>query len=187
MPEVQAPENNSSDPRWIALRVSRINLAITVLGVLLAFPVMWWLRREVPLWVMVMLALLFALSVSWDLWQILHKDRDSVGAFHLFDLDQAASRTAEGAQIATLAKANGMSPKLGIRVKFANTKKHPVSAEREGTVLPKAFVSPWFTAVRYRSPEDPAWRRFWPRVIALWPDSLDAQEFRKIRVMLKWK
>ncbi len=184
MSEVQAPENNSLDPRWIVLRVSRINLGITLLGVLLAFPVIW-LIRDIPVGALVSLIAAFALSMAWDLWLILLKGRGSVGAFHLFDLDPPPP-IADGAQT-TKTNADVNAPKLGIRVKFANATKNPTALERDATVLPKAFVSPWFTALRYRLPDDPAWRRFWPRVIPLWPDSLDAQEFRKIRVMLKWK
>ncbi|MEP7154970.1 MAG: hypothetical protein ABI905_04310 [Betaproteobacteria bacterium] len=193
MPEVQAPGNNSpapasrpadavlADPRWILLRVSRINLAITLLGALLAFPLMWWLSM-VPAWIRFALLMVFAASMAWDLWLILLKGRHSVGAFYLFDLDRAGPRTAEGARAA-----GSDAPKLGIQIRFANAAKHLLSAEREGVVLPKAFVSPYFTALRYRLPDDPAWRRYWPRVIPLWTDSLDADEFRRLRVMLKWK
>jgi hypothetical protein len=183
MSEVQAPENNSLDPRWIALRVSKINLGLIVLGALLAFPVMWWVDG-LPPWVRISLLLAFAISMAWDLRHILLKARDSVEAFYLFDLDRIAPRTAEGSQIA---KTDTASNKLGIRVRFAKAAKQAAAVEHEGTVLPKAFVSPWFSALRYRLPGDPAWRRYWPRVIPLWPDGLDAAEFRKVRVMLKWK
>ncbi len=185
MSEVQAPENNSLDPRWITLRASRINLGITIAGVLLAFPVIW-LIRDLPLWVLISLIFAFTLSVAFDLRLILLKDRNSVEAFYLFDLDLPMPPPAEASKVAK-AKTDGTTPKLGIRIKFANVATHPASVEREGTVLPNAFVSPWFTALRYHLSGDPGWRRFWPRVIPLWRDGLDPQEFRKIRVMLKWK
>ena len=196
MPEVQAPENNSPaaapspDPRWIVLRVSRINLCITLVGALLAFPLMWWLSM-VPAWVRLTLLLAFALSMAWDLWLILLKGRHSVGAFYLFDLDTVLEHhtglDVQGAESRTAARAKSDAPKLGIQVRFANAAKYLLAAEREGVVLHGAFVSPWFTALRYRLPDDPAWRRYWPRVIPLWQDSLDAAEFRRLRVMLKWK
>ncbi len=171
----ESNENKSDDPRWITLRVSRINLGLNLGGALLAFPVMF-LLHELPDWVRFSLALGLALSLAWDLRLILLKARASVGAFRVFDLDPPKD------SVATVD-----SPKLGIRVRFANAKSNAAAPEREGVVLRKAFVSPWFTALRYRLPDDPAWRRGWPRVIPLWPDSIDAEEFRKIRVALKWK
>lgn len=185
MPEVQAPDNNSLDPRWIALRVSRINLGITVLGAVLAFPVMW-LLGEMPPWIRISLLVGFVLSMAWDLRLILLKGRDSVGAFYLFDLDPQSALAAAGAPSGKR-QAGADSPRLGIRIRFANAVKHPAAAERDGIVLSGAFVSPWFTTLRYQLPGDGAWRRWWPRLIPLWADSLDAGKFRKIRVALKWK
>ena len=60
-------------------------------------------------------------------------------------------------------------------------------AEKTGTVLRVGFVSTWFTTLRYRLPDDPRWRRCWPHIIPLWADSLDKEEFRKVRVALRWK
>ncbi len=185
MPEVQDPENKSPDPRWIAPRVSRINLGITIFGALLAFPVMI-LISGVDAWIRILLLVGFVLSMAWDLRLILLKGRDSVGAFYLVDLDPAPRPIATEAPNAKR-NTGADSPRLGIRIRFANAAKHSVSAESDGIVLPKAFVSPWFTALRYRLPGDAAWRRWWPRVIPLWADSLDAGDFRKIRVALKWK
>ena len=119
-----------------------------------------------------------------DLWLILLKGRYSIGAFYLFDLDQPLAPT-DAQSVVRNIRVN--SPRLGLRVRFANAAKHPGTAECEGIVLPRAFVAPWFTALRYQLPGDAAWRRWWPRVMPLWADSLDAAEFRKIRVALKWK
>ena len=169
----------------MTLRVSRINLGITLSGALLAFPVML-LISGMPPWIRLSLLVGLALSMAWDLRLILLKGRDSVGAFYLFDLDPASPPASPGVQAGNR-KAGADSPRLGIRIRFANTAKHLVSPECDGIVLPRAFVSPWFTALRYRLPGDAAWRRGWPRVIPLWTDSLEAGEFRKIRVALKWK
>ena len=168
MPEVQEPANISADPRWIPVRVSRINLAVTGFGALLSFPVL--LLLPIPLWIRLSLLAIFVAAMAWDIYLILLKAPGSAGAFYLFDLDATAkSSTSE-------------QSRLGIRVRRART-----AAELEGTVLPKAFVSPWFTALRYRLPDDATWRRWWPRVIPLWTDSIDRDAFRKIRVELKWK
>ena len=171
----ESNENKSDDPRWIALRVSRINVGVIVVGALLALAMIY-LLRELSAWIRYLLLAGLLFSMAWDLRQTLLKARNSVVAFYLFDLDAPADDTA-----------NADTPKLGMHIRFANAGSLLAAPEREGVVLRKAFVSPWFTAMRYRLPDDPVWRRWWPKVIALWPDSLDVDEFRKIRVALNWK
>lgn len=179
MTELQAPANISSDPRWIALRISRINLGISMIGGLLAFPIMFLIEGMPPLLRLCVLVL-FALAMAWDLHLILLKGRHSVAAFYLFDRDvrdRAGKADSPGKP----------DLKLGIRVRFARAPLTDSGDGTEGEVLGGTFVSPWFTALRYRLPRDPSWRRYWPRIIPLWRDSIDAEEFRKVRVALKWK
>ncbi len=171
---METDENNSADPRWIVLRVSRINLGVILTGALLAF-MMIWLLRQLPAWIRYPMVIGLALSVAWDLYQTLQKARNSVAAFYLFDLDNPETG------------ADPEAPRLGIRVRYRNAASLLAAPEHEGAVLRNAFVSPWFTAMRYRLPGDPAWRRWWPRAISLWPDSINAEDFRKVRVALKWK
>jgi hypothetical protein len=179
MTELQAPTNNSSDPRWIAVRISRINLGISMVGGLLAFPIMFMIEGMSPVLRLTILVL-FTLAMAWDLHLILLKGRHSVSAFYLFDRDV---RDLAG-RVDAAGKAN---LKLGIRVRFARVSLVDSGDGVEGEVLGGTFVSPWFTALRYRLPNDPSWRRYWPRIIPLWRDSIDAEEFRKVRVALKWK
>lgn len=167
--ETPAIEN---DPRWIEVRVSRINLALTVGGALLAFPVLFIVSMH-P-WLRVGLLVTFAAAAAWDIYLILLKSPYSIRAFHLFELG-AHGATPESGQV----------PRLGIRARVSGGNLSP--REVEGVVLPKAVVSPWFTALRYRLPGDAAWRRWWPRAMPIWPDSIPAEDFRKIRVLLKWK
>ena len=87
MPNVQEPENSSSDPRWIVLRVSRINLLINAVGVLLALAMLGLVA--LPLWARIGLAAAFVAAFLWDLRLILLKSHQSVGAFYLFDRDDA--------------------------------------------------------------------------------------------------
>ena len=175
MPNVQEPENASSDPRWIVLRVSRINLLINAVGVLAALAMLGLVA--LPLWLRIGLAVAFVAAFLWDLRLILLKSRHSVGAFYLFDRDDAPTADTAVPQPA----------KLGIRVRYAQLSGLQLSREAEGIVLSGAFVSPWFTALRYALPQDPRWRKWWPHIIPLWPDSLAAEPFRKVRVALKWK
>ena len=175
MPNVQEPENASSDPRWIVLRISRINLLINAVGVLAALAMLGLVA--LPLWVRIGLAVAFVAAFLWDLRLILLKSRHSVGAFYLFDRDDAPTADTAVPQPA----------KLGIRVRYAQLSGLQLSREAEGIVLSGAFVSPLFTALRYALPQDPRWRKWWPHIIPLWPDSLAAEPFRKVRVALKWK
>ena len=175
MPNVQEPENALSDPRWIVLRVSRINLLIDLVGVLLALGILGLV--PLPLLLRIGLAVIFLAAFVWDLRLILLKNRQSVGAFYLFDHDDAPTADTAAPQAA----------KLGIRVRYTTLSALQLSREAEGIILSGAFVSPWFTAVRYALPQDPRWRKWWPHIIPLWPDGLAAEPFRKVRVALKWK
>ena len=177
MPNVQASENAMNDPRWISLRVSRINLLINAIGVLVALGML--ALVPLPLWLSVVLAVAFCAASLWDLRLILLKSRQSVGAFYLFEIDANA--------VSEPTTASPPAKKLGIRVRYAIASALQVTREAEGVILHGAFVSPWFTAVRYALPQDPRWRKWWPHIIPIWPDSLAADSFRQLRVALKWK
>lgn len=165
------------DPRWIAIRVSRINLAVTLGGAAVAFPLLF----VVPISPAVRVALLlaFLLAMVFDLALTLLRVPQSVTAFYLFDIERDASLRPPGQGAAGAV--------LGIRVRHRGHSQRSAANEHEGTVPAGSFVTPWFTALRYRLPQDPAWRRAWPRVIPLWSDSIGAEDFRRTRVALKWK
>jgi len=171
---VQESANAVIDPRWIVLRVSRINIALNSLGVMMAIGTMAFL--PLPQWLKIAMALVFLAALAWDLRLVMLKSRDSVGAFYVCDLDSSAHLNVPDPQAA----------KLGIRVRYAIIGLSGVR-EAAGTILSGAFVSPWFTAVRYALPDDPRWRKWWPHIIPIWPDSIAADQFRRLRVALKWK
>ena len=50
-----------------------------------------------------------------------------------------------------------------------------------GTVRAGSFVAPWLTVIRWRAPRD----RF-DRSIVVLPDMLAAEDFRRLRVCLRW-
>ena len=52
---------------------------------------------------------------------------------------------------------------------------------RSGTVRSGSFVAPWLTIIRWR----PADARF-DRTLAILPDMLEAEAFRRMRVLLRW-
>lgn len=175
---VQEPANSFDDPRWIPVRVSCINLAVTIVGALISFPVL--MLLPIALWIRLTLLGVFTAAMAWDIYLILLKAPGSVGAFYCFDLDRSPSSPSDTAPTAE-------RPRLGIRIQRARQSRNGLASVCEGVVLQKAFISPWFTTLRYRLDDDAPWRRWWPRVIPLWPDSIGKEEFRKIRVALKWK
>ena len=175
MPIVQESENAANDPRWILLRVSRINLLLSVVGVLLSFIVL--ALVSLPMWLRVALAGIFFASFLWELRLTLLKGNRSVNAFYLFDLDAAPD----------LDNMSLQPEKLGIRLRYGGNAGFQATREAQGVILHGAFVSPWFTAVRYLLPQDPRWRKWWPHIIPIWPDSIAADAFRRVRVALKWK
>ena len=175
MPMVQEPEIAVDDPRWILLRVSRTNLLISAVGVLVALGML--VLVSLPTWARVGIALIFLLAFLWDLRLILLKSSHSVSAFYLFDCDAAHAQ--DGSSLP--------SAKLGIRVRYAAAPASLTHQEAEGVILGGGFVSPWFTTVRFALPQDPRWRKWWPHIIPLWPDSAAAESFRRVRVALKWK
>lgn len=166
--------DTSHDPRWIAIRVSRVNLAVTLAGAAAAFPALFLVPIAPGARAALLVAFLLAMTV--DLVLLLLRLPASVIAFHLVDLDR-------------LVPAGGSEPgpAQGIRIRQRGRWGAPTGPEREGVVLAGSFVTPWFTALRYRLPQDAAWRRAWPRVIPLWPDSIAPDDFRRTRVALKWK
>ena len=184
MPEIENTENSSMDTRWIALRVSHIDLCITLVFASISIPLLLFIGG-VPAWLRFGLLAVLVLSLISDVWLTLQKGRHSVAAFYLFDLDSETPPAAKDSSEVQSTPAPH-APRLGIRVKFANGARH-LHAERDGVVMRATFVSPWFTALRYQLAGDVAWRRGWPRMIALWPDNLNADAFRKVRVALKWK
>lgn len=170
---VQELANTAIDPRWIVLRVSRINIALNSAIVLIAICTVAFL--PLAQWLQIAMALIFVAALAWDLQLVMLKSRDSIGAFYVFDLDSSAHLNVPEPQVA----------KLGIRIRYACIGQGDVR-EAEGTILSGAFVSPWFTAVRYALPDDPRWRKWWPHIIPIWPDGVAADRFRRLRVALKW-
>jgi toxin CptA len=51
-----------------------------------------------------------------------------------------------------------------------------------GRILDGSFVAPWFVVVRWL----PEVARF-PRTILVIPDAVDADEFRRLRILLRWR
>ncbi|MCY7386620.1 MAG: hypothetical protein LH481_00910, partial [Burkholderiales bacterium] len=78
MPIVQESESAANDPRWIELRVSRINLVISGVGMVLALTMLGLV--PLPNWLRLVLATTFFAAFLWDLRLILLKSARSVNA-----------------------------------------------------------------------------------------------------------
>jgi hypothetical protein len=162
--EIQAPQ--IADPREIRLRPSRRSMALTLFASFAALGVIAF--APLPLWLRVAFIILWAVASMIEFRAQRLLAANAVLAFRVFDRDSQAV-------------AKGEAP-LGLEVRM-----NAQASIRRGVVLTGCFVAPWFTALRYRLEGDAPWRRYWPRVIPLWPDSLDTEAFRELRVLLKWK
>ena len=77
--------------------MSRINLAVSMVGALLAYPIMLLVEGMSPA-IRIGLLLLFSIAMAWDLHLILLKGRQSVRAFYLFDRDPGPMAAAGAVQ-----------------------------------------------------------------------------------------
>ena len=73
MPIIQESESATQDPRWIELRVSRINLIISGVGVVFALAMLGLV--PLPNWLRLVLSTVFFAAFLWDLRLILLKSR----------------------------------------------------------------------------------------------------------------
>ncbi|HEX9389777.1 MAG TPA: hypothetical protein VF928_00545 [Usitatibacteraceae bacterium] len=164
--------DQNQDPRWLRLRPSRIHLAVTaggalVAGIVAAFlPLAWWGR--------LMLIAAVILLATREVRRARLLDRGAVTAFYLRDAVTTPEAGGDG------------EPGLVIRLRYRANVLVLAEMDAEGAVLSGAYVTPWFSSLPYCLADDPPWRRRWPRIIPLWPDSLEADAFRRVRVQLKW-
>ncbi len=157
----------NQDPRWLRLRPSRIHLVLALSAGFAAVLVVALL--PLPGWLRVAMVFSVLLLILGEVRRARLLGTRTVRAFYLVDADPLPGAEAQ-------ARTGG----LGIRTMAQG------SPEQEGSILSGAYVSPWFSSLPYCLASDPPWRRRWPRTIALWPDSLEAEEFRRLRVRLKW-
>ena len=170
-PAIQAPVEAAADPRWVVLRTSRVALGITLAAAAAALAVT--LLVPLPVWLRVGFVILWVAFSFIEFSSAALMTRRSVVAFALHDADSAA----EG---------NGPPLKVDLRLRGSKSL-HAAPEIHNAQVLHGGVVTPWFTTIKYRLPQDARWRRFWPRVVPVWFDAIDPDAFRKLRVALKWK
>ena len=176
-------ENNANtlaDPRWVTIRPSNTNLILTSLLAMLAIGALWLV--PLSLWLRIVLCCIALLILVVEVIQIRMLSRFAIGAFYLQLRDSPIVSDDSAA-------ANSKRPSLGIRVRYANPQLRGLKAadEADGAVCGSPYVSTYFSTITYILDSDPAWRRYMPRLLALWADGVEREQFRQVRVLLKWR
>ena len=169
--------NDINDPRWISLKPSTTNLILTLTSALLACGVLWLI--DIEEWMRAIILLLALVVLAIDVYIVRFKSSDAIQAFYLFERDVVNVVNPDAPSLPT--------KQLWVRIRFLNTAKRKSAAEIEALVHRAPYVSTYFSTIPYTLPNDPKWRRWLPRVISLWGDSLDREAFRQVRVQLKWR
>jgi len=176
--------NDINDPRWIQLRPSTTNLILTLASALLACSVLWLIDIEDWMRAIILLLAMFVLAI--DVYVVRFKSSDAVAAFYLVEREVITAVNPD----APLLASSLPSKQLWVRIRFLNVAKRGAgksAAEIEASVHRAPYVSTYFSTIPYTLPNDPKWRRWLPRMISLWGDSLDREAFRQVRVQLKWR
>jgi hypothetical protein len=180
-------EHESEDSRWIALRPSRLQrvavLLMAIVGVTLAVMVMLSEHTWLPLAWRVALVVAPLVGFAWVVWRWF-TPANAVVAFQLVELDGVSRDDPKRA---------------GIRVRRIDSQTTSSDLrEDEGVLVTPAFVTPWLTTIRFQADvrdrgTNSAWGmlRRWcmphAEVVAIWPDAIDPDDFRRVRVALKWQ
>jgi hypothetical protein len=177
------PNQQIQDHRWIQIKPSRLALVVSGLGASLAFAIVVFLlpNDAVAIWAKVVLLFALGAAIWLHLRDALLLSSSAITAFYLLELDAKPSLDADfGSGKNTKEETQGMRLSY---VKPGGT--HEIDATAR--LQTGAFVTPWFTAVPYSLENDRAWRKFWPRVLPIWRDGIEADAFRRVRVQLKWR
>jgi hypothetical protein len=143
-------------------------LVVPVAGIASALPVMW----------LFLLLLLIAVVLTLHVRQTLLRDANSVLAFYLLELDLPIEAMAE-----ISSDEKRPRPLQGMRLRLRASAVDNLGSDNEtrqetrmqARIQANGFVTPWFTAIPYCLETDPAWRKWWPRILAIWPDGIDGE------------
>lgn len=129
-------------------------------------------------------ALTFVFNPSrWLKWGVLVLHLLAGIAIYLADLNMITRIMAWLVVLTSLYTRQRMNPQQTIRLNADGTASMRLNGEWQAArVLPDSLASPWLTIMRIR----PTGTRTTHSMVIL-PDSLEADEFRKLRVWLKWR
>ncbi len=167
---------------WIELYPSNVNLGLTLTAALGALGVLFLI--DLPDWVRAAISTALLFATIADVYFVRMRHARAVVAFRLIDADASGAPPARAEGVANDA---GTPKVLGIGLRYRGHRGGDTTAESQGVVLPRCYVSTYFTSIAYTLPDDPSWRRWFPRVLPLWADGIDAEQFRQVRVRLKWR
>jgi hypothetical protein len=179
---------------WITLKPSQVSLVLTLVlalgsaGVVLVMTLS--PTATTALLVAVLVVTLF------DVWLVRQHHATAVVAFAVSSTSASRSTLDASAESALLFEpessleyAANVPRDLFICVHYRgddkNALREPIAVT--GKLTRQSYVSVYFTSIGYVLDSDPTWRRWFPRVLAIWPDAVDRDAFRKLRVQLKWR
>jgi hypothetical protein len=166
---------------WIAIRPSNTSLFLTLALPLAAALVLFALDISQMIRLALLCVLLLVTVI--DVYQVLQKHRRAVVAFRIQRTVGPAEVQEAPKSAARHAAKNAASLQVVLRYRQQAGQAAPL--ETTGEVLSQTYVSVYFTSVSYRFAPDPSWRRFAPRILAIWPDAIDAESYRQVRVLLR--
>lgn len=183
---------NGEDARWILLRPSNSNLVLTCALAILAIVAVWIV--PLSLWLRIVLCCVALLVLIVEVMQIRMLTRGAIGAFYLLLRDakndaQSGLHTAATATDELAVPPARLKPQLAIRLRYRNPHLRELKSSdvAEGIICGAPYVSTYFSTIPYVLDSDPSWRRYLPRLIAIWADGIDREQFRQVRVQLKWQ
>jgi hypothetical protein len=177
--------SESADIRWISLRPSSVNLGLTLIAPLCAVGLLFVV--DLPDWGRALIATAVFLVTMIDVYFVRQRNARAISAFAL-DRRHVEAKAGARQEAAMAADEAGESQqKLVLRLRYRFPGRAGGAPEVEATVLPRCYVSTYFSSISYLMPGDPAWRRWFPRVLPIWADGIDADDFRHVRVLLKWR
>ena len=175
--------NTTTDPRWIAVKPSTTNLMLTLASAVLACGALWLI--DIADWARAIILILALVVLTCDVYIVRFKSKEAIGAFYLFEREVPVPMLVPE----TPSDAMRVEKQLWVRIRYLNAAKRGAidNNEVDALVHRSPYVSTYFSTIPYQLPNDPKWRRWLPRVISLWADSLDRDDFRQVRVRLKWR
>ena len=185
---------DNQKPQTFFLKRSWTHLIVSVIGALLAI-------ATVCLLPISQTALLMAIGLIIGVtfiacWRAKAQGRDDVISFVLFrreslsvPMSEPMSGLMAGGDAATSIRLE-RDPLSITLMRASQTPVMPSPAFQpvpcHGMVHRGSVVTPWFVSILYRQDNDHWWRWAWPHVISVWPDSMPSDDFRRLRVLLKW-
>ncbi len=174
--------SSTVETEWISLRPSKTSLVLTLVLPVVAALVLFLLELSEVVRLGLLCVLLVVTVV--DVYRVLQKHHGAVTSFRVRRVIAEPTPVDGASGIGPEAE---KQPRAALQVSL---RQRPSSGQLSATeitaeVLAQTYVSVYFTSIAYRRASDPAWRRYFPRILAIWPDAVDAELYRQVRVLLR--